>query len=118
MKLNPNDLPENIKKLNPHLFVGGVGKPFSQPNLAQALDRSRKAGKAGAVCLVISLIRFGRRSLDSDNLAGGLKPLRDAIAQTLGVDDGAACIRWEYGQVETQGQQGTMVKIESKLTSI
>lgn len=50
--------------------------------------------------------------MDSDNLAGGLKYLRDAIAESLGLDDADRFIVWEYHQVETRGAEGVAVKIE------
>lgn len=50
--------------------------------------------------------------LDSDNLAGGMKHLRDAIAATLGMDDGDSRLRWCYGQVQTHGGEGVMVSVE------
>lgn len=112
MSVKLNELPDHIKRLNPHLFVGGVEKPLTQPNLKEALDRGRKAQKRGTQSLVISLVRYGRLRLDDDNLAGGFKPLRDAIARSLDVDDGDSRIRWQYGQIETRGQEGTAVRIE------
>jgi hypothetical protein len=103
---------EAVRKLNPHLFVGGVEKPLPQPNPARALDSGRKARKTSPQGMVISLVSYRSRLLDSDNLQGGLKPLRDAIAATLGFDDGHSAVRWEYGQVESRGEQGTAVKIQ------
>jgi hypothetical protein len=112
MKLKLDELPPQIKALNPHLFVGSVEEPFTQPNLARALDGQRPAHQASEGCVVVSLVRYGRRRLDDDNLAGGFKPLRDAIARSLDMDDGDRRLRWEYGQIETRGEQGTAVKIE------
>lgn len=39
--------------------------------------------------------------------------MRDAVAAWLGIDDGDPRVRWEYGQVETRGAQGVLVKIET-----
>jgi len=103
---------EAVQKLNPHLFVGGMEEPFPQSDPARALDRCRKTRKASPQRMVISLVSYRSRLLDSDNLQGGLKPLRDAIAATLGFDDGDSTARWEYGQVETRGEQGTAVRIQ------
>ena len=63
----------------------------------------------------VSLIVCSRRELDDDNLRGSLKPLRDAIADTLGIDDGDKRIRFEYGWHETKGEEGVMVKVEFQL---
>lgn len=48
--------------------------------------------------LVVELTRIGPRSLDTDNLAGGCKAVRDQIAAWLGVDDGDPRVEWRYGQ--------------------
>lgn len=61
---------------------------------------------------VVTIVSFRRRLLDSDNHIAGCKPARDAIARTLGIDDGSEQVRWCYGQVQTDGEQGTIVKIE------
>ena len=60
----------------------------------------------------VTLISFRKRELDDDNLIGGFKPLRDAIARWLGLDDNQRVIDWQYGQVETKGRAGTAVNIE------
>ena len=46
----------------------------------------------------ITLTRLGKRNLDSDNLAGAFKAVRDAIAELLGVNDGSPRLNWLYGQ--------------------
>lgn len=47
----------------------------------------------------VHLVRLAPRKLDSDNLAGSQKHVRDAIAKFLGVDDGdEARITFSYGQ--------------------
>lgn len=75
----------------------------------------RTRGRIRAVG-TISLVAVRNRGLDSDNLAASFKFLRDAIADSLipGLPPGRAdaYFRWEYGQVETRGQEGTIVKIE------
>ena len=107
-KTKTASLPENA-----HLFMGGAEKPLAKRDAPCALDGIRTPRQGGAAGVVISLVRFGRRPLDSDNLAGSQKHLRDAIAASLGIDDGDSRIRWECGQIETRGQQGVMVKIEN-----
>ncbi len=42
-----------------------------------------------------------------------LKPIRDAIACNLSIDDGSELISWEYGQCETKGTEGVIVKMEA-----
>ena len=59
---------------------------------------------------VVAITRSGPQALDTDNLAGSAKALRDAVATWLGVDDGpSAPVRWEYGQ--TRGGYGATVVV-------
>lgn len=99
---------------NDHLFgLGAMEEPVAQPDAARALDRGRPARQTSPGRVDICLIRCAARLLDDDNLAGGLKPLRDAIAASLGFDDGDPLIRWHYAQCQTDGQPGVIVKIET-----
>ncbi len=53
------------------------------------------------VCIpscVISMTRFGRK-LDDDNLATACKPLRDGIADALGINDRDKRIQWLTAQL-------------------
>lgn len=52
----------------------------------------------GPVVRVI-IIAARPKLIDDDNLAGGCKSLRDAIARKLGVDDGDPRVSWEYRQL-------------------
>lgn len=63
------------------------------------------------VGICIEIISFRKRLLDDDNNEGGNKNLRDAVAATLGLDDGDPAIRWDYTQVLTKGATGTLVKV-------
>lgn len=114
---NPN---ESLRKLNPHIWPNAGGSlcrmASDQPQQAalRALDKGvqkRQKGK-GSVEVVVSLVACRRNELDDDNNVASLKPLRDAIAETLGLDDGDRRIRFECGQTETRGRQGVIVKIE------
>lgn len=42
------------------------------------------------------------RMLDSDNLAGAFKAVRDGVAEAMGIDDGSERLEWRYAQ--TQGE--------------
>lgn len=46
----------------------------------------------------IKLTRISPRELDSDNLAGSFKHVRDGIADRLGIDDRDDRVKWEYDQ--------------------
>ena len=48
----------------------------------------------------VTLTRYGVRLLDTDNLAGAFKAVRDGIADALGVDDGT--LPWQYDQLKSQ----------------
>lgn len=59
-------------------------------------------------CRII-LTRIGQNEMDSDNLAGSFKHVRDAIARTLGVDDGSPLLTWEYRQICRTPERGIKV---------
>jgi len=46
----------------------------------------------------ITLIRIAPRELDSDNLAGSCKFVRDGVAKAIGIDDGSPRLIWQYAQ--------------------
>jgi hypothetical protein len=117
MGINLKDLPHHVQariiKDNPGV-LRQVETKKPQPTAPQTLDSQRQKFKAGQGGLVarITLITLRRRLLDDDNGVGSLKPLRDAIANTLGFDDGSPLIQFEYGQQKTDGEEGVVVKIE------
>ena len=87
----------------------------TEPAPARALDRrgTKHQGGAGGVAVRITCIALRRRLVDRhDGVAFACKPLTDAIAKTLGVDDADPRLDWEYGQVVTRGKQGVLVKVE------
>jgi hypothetical protein len=47
---------------------------------------------------IVTLTRIAPRRLDSDNLAGSMKAVRDGIADALGRDDGSDWYEWRYDQ--------------------
>lgn len=48
--------------------------------------------------VVVTLTRVAPRELDTDNLTGGLKAIRDGIADWLGVPDNDPRVIWRYDQ--------------------
>ena len=61
----------------------------------------------------VTFTHVGRR-MDSDNLAGAFKALRDELAETVfGVDDGDDGVEWRYEQ-RPGGSPGVVVRIEGK----
>lgn len=61
--------------------------------------------------LVITMTHRGRK-MDSDNLAGAFKAVRDEIAAIIGRDDGDESIEWRYRQ--EKGKGSITVTIEGK----
>lgn len=62
----------------------------------------------------ITITRIGPRKLDSDNLAGSAKHVRDGVADWLGIDDGDERLTWLYAQrSEGAGVYACEVAIES-----
>jgi len=113
LPLNPS---ESFRKANPHLYpVGGLETSQPKPIASQALDsrpKKRQRRKDRVAC-VITLVALRHRLLDDDNNVGSFKPLRDAIAEELKIDDGDKRLRWEYGQEYTTGNEGVIVRIQN-----
>jgi len=59
----------------------------------------------------ITLTRIGPRTLDSDNIQGAFKGVRDQIAECIGVDDGSPRLTWVYGQ-EKSGPKTYAIRIQ------
>ena len=96
-----------------NLDVCPVAPRVGQQAALRPLDKGiqkRQKGK-GSVAIVVSLLTCRRRELDDDGNVAALKPLRDAIAESLGLDDADKRIRFEYGHLETRTEQGVIVKI-------
>jgi hypothetical protein len=53
----------------------------------------------------ITFTRYSCRKMDSDNLAGAFKHVRDQLAIEIGIDDGSDRITWEYRQERTKGRE-------------
>jgi hypothetical protein len=58
----------------------------------------------------VTLTRLGGRALDSDNLTGAFKAIRDKVARRLGIDDGSPRLCWQYAQ-HTGGVCGVIVDV-------
>lgn len=60
----------------------------------------------------VKMIRLSSGKLDSDNLQGALKSIRDGIADALGVKDNDPRVTWEYVQEKCRrGEFGIRVEI-------
>ena len=96
--------------------VCAVAPEAQQPERSRSLDsqKPRREKRKGRVAVVVSIIACRARETDEDNFIAGTKWLKDSIAASLGLDDGDKRIRWEYGQAETRGEQGVIVKITAQ----
>lgn len=83
-----------------------------QPGGRRIAPRADAPQKGRPRRLAISLIGLRRRTLDDDNHVGACKHLRDAIAASLGIDDGDKRICWQYQQLQTKGREGVLVRVE------
>lgn len=63
--------------------------------------------------VVVTLTRFAPRQLDSDNLCGAFKAVRDGVADALGIDDGSDLVTWVYAQ-EKAKEYSVSIRIERK----
>lgn len=57
----------------------------------------------------VTLTRIGPRLLDSDNLQGAFKAVRDEVAAAIGQDDGNPSYEWAYKQVRGKPKQYAIV---------
>lgn len=61
--------------------------------------------------LIVTMTAHLSRYFDDDNLAGALKPVRDELAEWMGIDDGDRRILWECDQTLTRGKPGVCVVV-------
>lgn len=97
--------------------VAGLVRTERKHDLSRSLDQDppeqKECSESPCRCIV-QIVRYGRRSLDLDNLASAYKACRDLIAGQLGIDDNDPRIEWRYDQVKTNGATGTHVMITLK----
>lgn len=120
---------------HPSRVRGGLGSSIPEPNPGRALVESasaQEAGNAGVArsddagntsgrcggkgkegVLVVTFFVRKRKLMDEhDNLKASLKPLVDAIAASLRLEDKDPRLRWQYAQVKTTGTLGVTVTLE------
>ena len=93
-------------------------RALAAPTQTQRRRKARRSpGVGGSVRYIVTMIAHVTTAMDySDNLPTSLKPVQDEIADALGIDDGDGSVRWQYGQVETRGRTGVIVRIEEPET--
>jgi len=81
-----------------------AGRTQSQRQQAATVARSALAslyGKRGTMLdgpLVVTIVRIAPTRLDSDNLVGSAKHIRDGVADALGIDDRDPRVTWHVEQ--------------------
>lgn len=104
----------SFRRQNPDLFpVAPVPRTEPQPDAGREPSRAvalQEPRQRRVVCRV-RIVAFRKRLCDEDNNVAAQKTLRDCIAQTLMVDDADRRVQWEYLQVKTAGEPGTLVLI-------
>lgn len=60
--------------------------------------------------LAVRFVRIGGRKMDSDNLTGGFKAVRDALAAWVGVDDGSDWWDW-LRPAQESGECGIRIEL-------
>ena len=84
----------------------------AQRRTAYTLSRARAA--AVGLPAVVTMTRIApSNGLDDDNLQGGLKSVRDGVADALQVDDRDPRVTWRYGQQRGKGY-GVLVELEPR----
>ncbi len=84
-----------------------------QREAARLLVRAARVVLPTSGPVTITLTRIAPRALDTDNLASGLKAVRDGVADALQVDDGSAQIEWRYTQNRGRpGEYAVLVAIQ------
>lgn len=64
--------------------------------------------------VIVTLIRLSAGTLDSDNLQGAMKHVRDGVADAFGVADNDPRIAWRYDQERTKrGVYGVRIQMEA-----
>lgn len=97
-----------------HFMVKYQRKREQQLGMLVALQNNL-VGRTIEFPCVVRLTRIGPKALDTDNLAGAMKHVQDAIARKLGVDDGdTGKVTWEYHQFPIKIREyGIKVSIRS-----
>lgn len=112
------DLPiRTVSEANAHTHWRERARRAKTQRLAAGVRVLAAIGLAPApqLPLVITLTRIAPRKLDSDNLAGSLKHVRDGIADVLGFNDRDERCTWVYDQQRgaVAGSYSVLVGIEA-----
>jgi Holliday junction resolvase RusA-like endonuclease len=107
---------EANRSRNDHWVVKKRRGDAQREALANALRDAGLTDHTVPLPVLVTWVRVGRQVMDTDNLAGSAKALRDAMAKWIGVDDGDTdSVKWSYEQ--RSGDAGVEVRIENLTTS-
>ncbi len=98
---------EKAKRAKRHRTA--VALAMSSVGLRGAVDRLRELAASGGRLRVIFTMVSPRR-LDSDNLQGSLKAVRDSLAYVIGLDDGSP--QWDWIYLQERGSPSIRIKVE------
>ena len=80
-------------------------------------DPSEFRSRVGKGPFLVTLTRIGPRLADDDNVVGGLKSVRDEVADWLGTGDSPTSpVRWRYSQAK--GPWGVRIRIDPDSGSV
>lgn len=105
-RIEQADREQNVRAL------GGLSAADRKQNAVVKPAQGDGDEKRGANRVVVSFVCFRARPCDDDNLQFGCKWLRDAVANSLGIDDGDERFKWQYGQLQTNGPEGVTVTVQ------
>jgi hypothetical protein len=92
--------------------VAGLPAAIGQRHVVVKSPKGDANEKGIPRSVVVSFVCFRSRPCDDDNLQFGCKWIRDAIANSLNIDDGHKRFKWQYGQLQTNGPEGVSVTIQ------
>jgi len=87
-----------------------------QRQAARLLVRAARPALSETGAVAITLTRIAPRALDTDNLASGLKAVRDGVADALRLDDGSSRLTWRYAQEKGKPREYA-VRVEIRCVS-
>jgi hypothetical protein len=114
--MSPNEIlkrfPNSSKSTLARNAVAGL--PDTQPEQSHPkplVQKERARCRQDGPVYRVAIVSLRAKFLDDDNLRGGSKAIRDAIADSLNIDDSERFVDWCYGQVKSD-THGTIVRIE------
>jgi hypothetical protein len=107
-----------LESLNKAVITASMGARYGAANRAKqqrclaCMVLRAKIGAPPAPPLTIVITRIGPRELDTDNLCGSAKHVRDGVADWLGVNDRSKLLTWQYEQeYGGKGVYGVKIRI-------